>query len=427
MQECIFNQALDYNCYGTEQGGNIQIQLFKPTYAMSQYKQCTAATAKVLFISQITLTSYLAPTPHPTLGPTLGTSVVGLGVQAPFYIVFIFIVSCILFGVVLVRLRDSTDHLVPLRLTRTCTTLSLFGNTFTAEMAFVGALLHYSREHTSNHNVKAFAALILIARFFHLPGGFYIAKNLLGNDVEGNHYLSLVDRDHLYTNLPLYGILMISNFLDNSNVAFLPWLSAKFSCLSDGYPDLQMYKGCILVKLSQSFTTVIVQICAIATLNSEQGAFRNLERNTQVFLCISLVSSTITFLITFVGLLLQMRLLKAITDDTDDGTSFDINKPINNNLRIGDTSSRFNTIGGDNNISTTIVNALKEDIQIIKNQNRVLNEENIVFRDENKVLSEEVKALTMELDTLKSDMSSEIELLKNQIKIMGQNRNSGYV
>lgn len=69
MQECIFNQALDATCYGTEQGGNIHIQLFKPTYANSQYQQCTAATTNVLFKSQITLTSYLEPTPHPTLGP----------------------------------------------------------------------------------------------------------------------------------------------------------------------------------------------------------------------------------------------------------------------------------------------------------------------------------------------------------------------
>lgn len=152
-----------------------------------------------------------------------------------------------------------------------------------------------------------------------------------------NHFLDLADKEHLLVNRSIYIPLFLMLLLDNTNVAYLPWLSSKFSTLSDGYPDMRVYKMCVCTKILQSFIVVVIQIVVLCQLQGH--GFRSLNLDTKVFLCISIASSTISFVVTAVGVVLQASLLKAMTDDDDDrGSSvIDVNNPMRA-TRIGKLS-----------------------------------------------------------------------------------------
>lgn len=248
---------------------------------------------------------------------------------APFYAIVVIVVGCIMYGVVLIRLRDATG-LAVMRLTKVCASLGLFGSSLTSEIAYITALFV-----NGTSVFKALAAVVLIARFFHLPGGCYVITKLVGSS-RANRYLDLADKEHLLIHRSIYIPLLLMILLDNTNVALLPWCSTKFSNLSDGYPDLSLYKICVYVKMLQSFIVVVIQIAVLCKLQG--SGFRSLNLVTQVFLCISIISSIISFIVTAVGVVLQASLLKTLTEVDDRGSSvIDINNPMMP-TRIGKSS-----------------------------------------------------------------------------------------
>jgi hypothetical protein len=218
-----------------------------------------------------------------------------------------------MYGVVLIRLRDANESLGSMKITKVCASLGLFGLSITSEIAYIATLFR------QNVGVlKGLAAVVLIARFFHLPGGMYTIMKLIGSS-GSNRYLELTDKEHLLINRKVYAPLFIMILLDNTNVAYLPWLPTKFNNLSDGYPDLRLYKICVYVKIVQSLVVVIIQIAVLGILQSQ--GFRSLSLDSQAFLCISIASSIISLTVTTLGILLQANLLKTLSDSDDDSSS----------------------------------------------------------------------------------------------------------
>lgn len=122
-----------------------------------------------------------------------------------------------------------------------------------------------------------------------------------------------------------------------SNIVILLWLSTKFSNLSDGYPDMRLYRICVLIKVVQSFIVVIVQITVLCKLQSY--GFHSLSLVTQVFLCISIASSIISLVITVIGVVLQANMLKSLSDDESNRDStISVSNPLSA-VRIGIQSS----------------------------------------------------------------------------------------
>lgn len=122
-----------------------------------------------------------------------------------------------------------------------------------------------------------------------------------------------------------------------SNIVILLWLSTKFSNLSDGYPDMRLYRICVLIKVVQSFIVVIVQITVLCKLQSY--GFHSLSLVTQVFLCISIASSIISLVITVIGVVLQANMLKSLSDDESNrDRTISVSNPLSA-VRIGIQSS----------------------------------------------------------------------------------------
>lgn len=357
LQSCFTNEYITGNCYSHATGGSLSITISKPSYNPSQYQPCSSSTPGTLFVALFNITSNsiaLNPTPSPSYNlPSNLVEVQG----APFYALAAVVVGCIMYGVVLIRLRDTSDSLVSVTLTKMCGSLGLFGSSLTSELAYIAALFV-----NNTSNLKWLAVVVLVARLFHLPVGCYIIRKLMGSsstnrysDVADkehsdtsiytplfmvgssrtNSYLQLIDKEHLLVNRSIYIPLLLMILLDNTNVAFLPWISTEFSGLSDGYPDLRLYTMCVFAKILQSFIVVVIQTVVLIELQGH--GFRSLSLDTQVFLCISIVSSIISFIITAMAVVLQASLLKSLTDSNNND---DDRKP--NTIMSINTSHRGN-------------------------------------------------------------------------------------
>ena len=241
----------------------------------------------------------------------------------------IIVIGCIIYGVVLIRLRDSNGSLASMKITKVCASLGLFGSSFTSEIAYIASLFV-----NNTSDLKGLAAVILIVRLFHIPGGCYVIAKLMRSSVS-NRYLELVNKEHLLANSSVYAPLLLMILLDNTNVTLLPWLSTKFSSLSDGYPDLLLYKMCENVKLVQSFIVVVIQIAVLCKLHS--SGFRTLSLDTRAFLCISTISSIISLIVTLINVALRATLLKSLTGTSDDkGSTVEVRSPMSTSAkRIG--------------------------------------------------------------------------------------------
>jgi len=204
-------------------GGTIDVSIIKPAIISTNFLTCSSTSLSVLFNVQLEITSGIVSTP--TSNPLeLPSNFIGIK-GAPFYAISLTVVLFLMYGVVLVRLRDVSEGAVPLKLSKVCLHLGLSGANIASELAYINTLLTFSE-------LKVFAVVILLARLFHIPGGCYILNKLMTSGDQSNHYLQLIDKDDLLKNRSTYSLLFLVSFLDNANIAYLPWLGNKVSISS---------------------------------------------------------------------------------------------------------------------------------------------------------------------------------------------------
>ena len=268
-------------------------------------------------ISSVFLT--YSPSPAPTR-----TDYMHVVPGAPLYVIAFVVAVFIIYGVILQRLRDASVSLTPMKFSKTVGKFGLCGLSITFEIAYIVTLLtDYAQSY------KGFAIMILLARFLHLPGGCFISsKILLAN--QNQSLLKLTDQEHLLTNRSIYTALFVLTAIDNTNVTYLPWLSTEFTCLSEGYPNMNLFKFCVLVKIVQSFLAVTFQIVVFSKINYN-GGFNELYFVTKAYFCMSIVSATISCIVPLLEVLIHSSLLSAMTSSNKDSNHTDISNPI----RIG--------------------------------------------------------------------------------------------
>jgi hypothetical protein len=271
---CFFNVPLVKKCYSSPIGGTIEVQLL-PSYSQPNYKQCSI-NPDVLFYANIELGSVPIPTVSPTPAP-LKLADYLLALYSLYAISFAF-VGFVVYGVVLVRLRVSIDKLFQLKLFRVCATLGLFGCCILTEISYISAIFAYNMP-----KFTGCAVIIILVRFLHFPTGFVIVKDIWQLDNQPSQYLSLLDEENLMINRSIYIPIFACIFFDNTNAMYLPWLSTKFSSLTDGYPDILMYQVCTSVKLIQSFISMVLQIAILAMVEKTEDGFSALDIQIQVY------------------------------------------------------------------------------------------------------------------------------------------------
>ena len=207
-------------------GGTIEVSIIKPTVITSDYVQCSSVSSSVLFYMQLEITSEFVPVP--TVEPvSLQQSNNFKGLKsAPFYAISLTVVMFLLYAVTIVRMRDANDNIASLTLVKVCLHLGLFGANIASEIAYINAVLT-----NDDRSIRAFGVVVLLARLSHLPGGCYILVKLMANQDHSNHYLQLADKDDLLKNRTAYSLLFLTSFLDNTNIAYLPWLCTKVKML----------------------------------------------------------------------------------------------------------------------------------------------------------------------------------------------------
>ena len=247
---------VDSECFSTDVGGTIDVNIIEQNQqSITGIKTCPSSSPQDFYTADLTITTgvIFSPTPAPT--PFVMSTFIGVK-GAPFYAIAITAILLILYSVVIIRLRDSNDSLTHLRFSKVCFQLGLFGGNIASEFAYIGAVLQFT-----DSGLKAFASLILIARLCHLPGGLYILGKLMtSRDDIPNHYLLLTDKDHLLRNRSVYSILFIICFLDNTNIAFLPWLGSKVFYIIIITIYLNYYYLTLLIITTHSFHLILMAI-----------------------------------------------------------------------------------------------------------------------------------------------------------------------
>jgi hypothetical protein len=306
---------------------------------MNDYVDCQSTQNKVLFSIQVEVSSIMfsaLPTSAPiALEPASYGDSDFIGIHgAPYYAISFTVVLFVMFGVVLVRKRDISDKAVPLKLSEVCLNLGLFGATIASEIAYIVAILSYS-----DVKLRSFAVIILVARLSHIPGGVYILKKIWGNGDKSSRYLELIDMDDLLKNREfVYSPLFLISLLDNTNIAYLPWLGSTFASYSGGYPDFFLYRTCITVKLCQSGISTMMQVSVLIIFALKyHGGFSSVSFNSRVFFILSIVSSILALIVTSTGVLVQYSILKTIVNNstsTSTSTETETNNPMNRRIGI---------------------------------------------------------------------------------------------
>ena len=402
-ETCLYNIPMLANCYSSQTGGSINLILLQPPYTSSSVESCPSQQGDVLLVIQFDLSSDTSPTPAPTMHQGALQSQYFLGIKgAPFYAMATVVMCCILLGVVLLRQRDANDtNITELNFTTVCFQLGLFGFNITSEFAYIIGVYR-----SSYSNIDGFATVIVIARLLHLPGAFFILTKLFENESNTNsiissyidniviylfdtsssssssspssslsrNYMDLVDKEHILRNRNIHVFLFLSIFLDNTNVAYLPWLSSKFTGISDGIPDLLIYKLVYSVKLIQSSLSSLMQIIVLGKLNSTHN-FKYLSTNTQVFIVISILSSLIVIIVTLTGIYLQYSLIRTLVnndnnsnDNNNDDRLSEVNNPMT--IRIDDRNIQMTNSHNNNDINEKmrlLSSSLSSSLSSIKN------------------------------------------------------------
>lgn len=164
-----------------------------------------------------------------------------------------------------------------------------------------------------------------------------------------------------------------------------------------------MYRVSIVVKLFQSFFSVIVQIVVVARLSH---GFNDAIEETRVIIIISLLSAMYTFVMSGLNALLHSKVLRNIFNDDDDSSLFDADNSIQRLTYYMSTGAAT---------KHTYVSTLTEYI-------RVLGDESSAIKEENNVMRNTINALSSKVIAMKKNMSNEIEDINNHLNTIEYNK-----
>ena len=317
---CLLNIKMDKSFIHSSTGGCVTFY-YQPVYVTSEAPQCSYNGQAVSFVATFTISGYTVPTPYPTQSPTVFELIPPISPKdavrlqgAPYYIITFFIVCSLMYGVILVRIRDQFKEIIELPLLRVCIGLSIFSSSMSTEIAYITAL--FIGNHTINH-ASTYGVIILLARLMHLPVGVYTLRGILGSE-STTRYLPFLQQQHLLEKRNMYIGLFFLIGLDSTNTKYLPWLSSPFSKMSEGYPDYSLYRLCEYIKVMQSFISMLVQIIFIAQLNRvDNGGLKSLSSQSRVFIILSIIASIASFGFTSLGVMLQSTLLLKASNEIE--------------------------------------------------------------------------------------------------------------
>lgn len=286
---------------------------------------CTyMGTPNLQYVVQYTLSYYSQPTAAPTKAPVTASTdfVFEASPDTPFYIVVACILLMMLLGVFIVRLRDmSNSELSVFKLTATSADLGMIGYHLASELFYIVILF--------DEHFKGLAVIVILIRLLSMVIAGYFLLISFG-PWQNQTYSRIMNKTHLFQNASVYAIVVILMLFDQSMVRYLPWNASKYSLLSRGFPDQNLFKICVLSKLFQLFSTLIVQLVVI--FHYDSYLFDGSNDIALALVLLYLVSSVSTII-----LFLTTNLVRAIagkateSESTRETNNYDGDTNISNN------------------------------------------------------------------------------------------------
>ena len=113
-------------------------------------------------------------------------------------------------------------------------------------------------------SVTAIATIMLMTRIIH-PFQTYVIANGLAGKAYHDHYMHLVDKEHLIKFGKEYAVLLVVSLLECTAVKFFPWLENDFIKTSGGYPTPFFFRIVAYGKIVGSLISCIVQMVTLST------------------------------------------------------------------------------------------------------------------------------------------------------------------
>lgn len=175
----------------------------------------------------------------------------------PFYSIAIVGFIYAFFGVILVRLKNSTlsdardkkeaDSLLSMSIN-----LGFMGCGLMSEFFFMLVMFESSE-------TKLIGIVILCSRLINVLFTLFFIAKIIGPSRISEYYVNLLDHNHLLINQIVYGMLVFMSLFDVNLLRLLPWKQSDFVLLSSGYPDVTFMRVCLTVKIVVSFVSLMAQ------------------------------------------------------------------------------------------------------------------------------------------------------------------------
>ena len=299
----------------SEQGGMLLLT------AIANSQQITGETPQpcnregesgIYFEFNYTVSAFRQPTMQPSLKPTTASQSVvivnsnGLVTSggAPFYVIGFVAAAFAALGVILVRLHDSNEKVVQLKLLSVCPDLALLGNTIITEIFYIIVLFQ-----ADNQEFESLAIILIVVRLFNAVAASVLLYNLFE---PSSPYYCLLDKELLIGQAKLYSLLQVIMFFDVSLFKYFPWLATSSTTKAMGFPGLYSFKLAMFTKVLHFGVALIVQSIVLQHLN--ESNINNAD--TQGLLILNMVVTILVFLsvCTTVFLLLQELNRKPATE-----------------------------------------------------------------------------------------------------------------
>jgi len=226
-----------------------------------------------------------------------------LGGNTPFFVIISFVVGFVVLAIMALRQRDHNDDIVQLKFLTLVIGSAIQGSSLISELFLISALLGGARW-------ALLGRLLLVSRLATIPITAYKLLRTFGPIRFSRHYQELLAKSHFMASSTLYTVVILVSFLEISLLKLLPWRATEFSRISEGWPDMPIFRVCNYLKLSQSIVAASCQITFLTQVYQSYGG--QVSTAALVFVGINVSSTALLIIIAGLDILLRSGVLSKI-------------------------------------------------------------------------------------------------------------------
>ena len=228
----------------------------------------------------------------------------------PFYVALFISIFIGGFGVCLERVKkEAPTKLFNQSLLNHFGTFAFFAASLSSEMIIAVSILT-----SSVSSLKPYATLLLLSRLLGqiLPVLFFIFDFIR----PGSIFKPLLDTKTVFSSSRPFGVLIFLSMFECSLLTYLPWVKSDFTDLSGGFPNVLLFRSCLVFQTLRLALTFIAQVGIFVETGISADSFA-------IFLWINIAQLAVFFVVYILQGFLKWGVLSESTleDDSDAGDS----------------------------------------------------------------------------------------------------------